>query len=106
VRLLAVTSDARIKVLPDVATIAEAGIPGYEFAAWIAVLTPAGVPRPIIDVLHATLKKALDDPDVEKRLSDLGLDPMFMTPEQFAQRLKSDYGKYAKVIVLSGAKVE
>lgn len=106
VRLLGVTSDARIKRLPDLPTIAEAAVPGYEFAAWVGVLTPAGVPRPIIETLHAALKKALGDPDVEKKLSDLALDPMLMTPERFAQRLKSDYDKYAKVVALSGARVE
>lgn len=106
IRLLGVTSDTRIKLLPELPTIAEAAVPGYEFAAWVGVLTPAGVPRPIIETLHAALKKALDDPDVEKKLSDLALDPMFMTPERFAQRLKSDYDKYAKVVALSGAKVE
>lgn len=106
VRLLGVTSDTRIKLLPDLPTIAEAGVPGYDFAAWVGVLTPAGVPRPIIETLHAALKKTLNDPEVNKRLGDLALDPLFMTPEQFAQRLKSDYDKYAKVIALSGAKVE
>lgn len=106
IRLIGVTSDTRIKLLPDLPTIAEAGVPGYEFAAWVGVLTPAGVPRPIIDTLHASLKKSLSDPDVEKRLGDLALDPMFMSPEDFARRLKSDYDKYAKVVAQSGAKVE
>ncbi|MCE9641143.1 MAG: tripartite tricarboxylate transporter substrate binding protein [Betaproteobacteria bacterium] len=106
VRLLGVTSDTRIKLLPELPTIAEAGLSGYEFAAWVGVLTPAGVARPIIDTLHGALKKALADPDVEKRLMDLALDPMFMSPEEFARRLRSDFDKYAKVVPQSGATVE
>jgi len=106
VRLLGVVSDKRIRLLPDLPTISEAGIPGYEFAAWVGIFTPMGVPTPIIQTLHAAIRKALDDPTVDKRLTDLALDPMFMTPEQFARRLKADYDKYAKVVALAGAEVK
>jgi tripartite-type tricarboxylate transporter receptor subunit TctC len=105
-RLLAVTSDVRIKQLPDVPTLAEAGVPGYELTAWVGAFVPAGTNRAIVDRLNAELKKALDHPDVAGRFANLALDPMFMTPEQFAVRLKSDYDKYAKLIALIGAKVD
>jgi tripartite-type tricarboxylate transporter receptor subunit TctC len=105
-RAVAVTSDERITQYPQVPTIAEGGVKGYEFTAWIGALAPAGVPKPIIDKLNAELHKALKDKGVAEKLSSQTLDPMFMTPEQFAVRLKSDYDKYAKVIKETGAKVD
>ena len=105
VRPIGVTSDKRTTQFPDVPALAEA-IPGYEFTAWVGCFAPKGTPRPIIDRLNAEIKKVLDDPAVAKSLSNLTLDPMYMTPEQFAQRLKSDYDKYAKIVKLSGARIE
>ena len=106
IRILAVTSDARMKQLPDVPTIAEAGVPGYEFTAWVAAFVPAGTPKPIVDRLSAEIKKALDHPDVVARFDNVAFEQIFMTPEQFAVRLKSDSDKYAKLIALTGAKVD
>ena len=106
VRLLAVTSDTRIKQLPDVPTLAEAGVPGYEFTAWVGAFVPAGTNRAIVDKLSVEIKKALEHPDVATKFNNLAFDPMFMTPEQFAVRLKSDYDKYAKLIELTGAKID
>jgi tripartite-type tricarboxylate transporter receptor subunit TctC len=106
VRVLAVTSDVRIKQLPDVPTLAEAGVPGYELTAWVGAFVPAGTSRAIVDRLSSELKKALDHPDVAARFNNLALEPMYMTPEQFAARLRSDYDKYAKLVALSGAKVD
>ncbi len=105
-RAIAVTSDERIVQYPQVQTIAEGGVKGYEFTAWIGALAPANVPKPIIDKLNAELHKALKDKNVAEKLSSQTLDPMFMSPEQFAVRLKSDYDKYAKVIQETGAKVD
>jgi tripartite-type tricarboxylate transporter receptor subunit TctC len=81
-------------------------VKGYEFTAWIGALAPAGVPKPIIDRLNAEIHKALKDKGVAEKLSAQTLDPMFMSPEQFAVRLKSDYDKYAKVIKETGARVD
>jgi tripartite-type tricarboxylate transporter receptor subunit TctC len=106
VRAIAVTSDKRVDAYPNVPTIAESGVPGYEFTAWIGALGPAGMPKPIVDKLNADMHKVLRMPDVAKTLNSQTLEPMFMTPEQFAQRLKTDYDKYEKVIRVSGAKVE
>ena len=104
VRPLGVTSDKRTDQFPDVPAIAET-VPGYEFTAWVGCFAPAGTPRPIVDQLNAALKKALADPGVASKLTVQTLDPMHMTPEQFAARLKSDYDKYEKVIRISGAKI-
>jgi len=104
VRPLGVTSDQRTTQFPDVPAIAET-VPGYEFTAWVGCFAPAGTPKPIIDRLNAELRKALADPGVASKLNVQTLDPMPMTPEQFAARLKSDYEKYEKVIKLSGATI-
>ncbi len=105
VRPLGVTSDKRTTQFPDVPAIAEA-VPGYEFTAWVGAFVPAGTPKAVVDKLNADLRKALADPDVAKKLSAQTLDPMPMTPEQFAARLKSDYDKYEKVIKISGARID
>jgi len=105
VRPLGVSSDKRTVQFPEVPAIAEA-VPGYEFTAWVGAFVPAKTPRAIVDKLNAELKKALDHPDVAKNLSSQTLDPMFMTPEQFSGRLKSDYDKYEKVVKISGAKID
>ncbi|MGH8634610.1 MAG: Bug family tripartite tricarboxylate transporter substrate binding protein, partial [Burkholderiales bacterium] len=104
-RALGVTSEKRTTQFPDVPAIAEA-VPGYEFTAWIGCFLPKGTPRPIVDKLNEELRKALADPGVASRLSAQTLDPMPMTPEQFAARLKSDYEKYEKVVRISGARIE
>jgi tripartite-type tricarboxylate transporter receptor subunit TctC len=105
VRPLGVTSDKRTTQYPDVPAIAEA-VPGYEFTAWVACFAPKGTPRAIIDKLNADLAKVLADRDVASKLSAQTLDPMHMTPQQFAARLKSDYDKYEKVVKISGATID
>ena len=105
-RALGVTSERRVSQYPDIPSIAEAGVKGYEFTAWIGAFAPGATPRPIVDRLNAELKKALAAPEVVKSLSGQTLDPMPMTPEQFAERLRSDYAKYEKVIKLSGARID
>lgn len=105
VRPLGVSSDKRAPQFPDVPTIAEF-VPGYEFTAWVAAFAPAKTPRPIVDALNAAIGKALADPDVASKLTAQTLDPMHMTPEQFAQRLKSDYEKYAQTVKISGARID
>jgi tripartite-type tricarboxylate transporter receptor subunit TctC len=98
-RLLAVTSDTRLKQFPNTPTVAEAGVPGYEFRGWVAVLGPAGLPKPIVERLSAEIKKVLDSPDSKLE----SLEPWYMTPEQTAARMRSDYDKYGKIIKLTGA---
>jgi tripartite-type tricarboxylate transporter receptor subunit TctC len=105
VRPLGVTSDKRTTQYPNVPAIGEA-IPGYEFTAWVGCFVPKGTPKAVVDKLNEELRKALADPGVASKLSAQTLDPMPMTLEQFASRLKSDYDKYEKVIKISGAKID
>ena len=105
VRALGVSSPKRLPQTPDIPTIAEAGVPGYDYVAWVAAFAPAGTPRPIIDRLNAEIKKALDTPEVSGRFNNIALNPMFSSPEQFAALLKSDYDRSAKLIAATGVKV-
>jgi tripartite-type tricarboxylate transporter receptor subunit TctC len=105
VRPLGVSSDERVPQYPDVPAIAEF-VPGYEFTAWVGCFVPAGTPKAIVDAVNGALKKALADPDVAKKLNAQTLAPLYMTPEQFAARIKADYDKYAKVVKISGARVD
>jgi tripartite-type tricarboxylate transporter receptor subunit TctC len=104
-RALGVTSGTRLKQFPDIPAIAE-GIPGYDFSAWIGAFVPAATPKPIVERLNTELRKTLDHPEVMKIMGGQTLDPMPMSPEQFAARLKSDYDKYEKLIKATGAKLE
>jgi len=105
VRALAVTSDQRTTQYPDVPAIAET-IPGYEFTGWVGAFAPKGTPKPVIDKLNAEIRKALADPGVASKLAAQTLDPLPLTPEEFAQRLKSDYDKYEKVVRFAGVRVD
>jgi len=96
-RGLGVSSAERLKQFPNIPAISEV-IPGYEFTAWVGSFVPAGTPPAIVNKLNADLKKALADPAVSKQLTNLTLDPMYMTPAQFDKRLKSDYVRYEKLM--------
>ena len=103
-RLLAVTSDTRLPQFPEVPTIAEAGVPGYEFRGWVGVLAPAGTPKAIVDRLNVEIKKVQDSPDMKPKLQ--AFEPWYMTPEQTEARIKSDYEKYGRLIKLTGIRVD
>jgi len=105
VRPLGVTSAKRVSQFPDVPAIGES-VPGFEFVAWVGAFVAAGTPRPIVDRINAEFRKALANPDTIKVLGAQTLDPMPMSPEDFAKLLKTDYDKYEKVIKLSGAKLD
>jgi len=105
VRPIAVSSDTRTTQFPEVPAIAET-VKGFEFTSWFASFAPAGTPKPIIDKLNAEIKKATADPDVASKLSAQVLDPMYMTPEEFAKQLKSDYDRLKQVVKDSGARIE
>jgi tripartite-type tricarboxylate transporter receptor subunit TctC len=105
-KALGVGSAKRTKQLPDVPTISESGVPGYEMNPWIGMFVPAGTPKPIIDKLNAEINKAFATPDVIQKLEAQALDPWTSTPEEFNARLKVDYEKYGKLIKLTGAQVE
>src|SRR5689334_17260567 len=105
VRALGVTSPDRSKQFPDIPAIAEF-VPGYDFVGWVGCFVPAGTPRPIVDALNAALKTALQDAEIVSKLTSQTLDPLYSTPEQFAERLQADYRKYAEIVKISGAKIE
>ena len=101
-RALAVTSDTRLRQFPDLPTVAEAGVPGYEYRGWVALFAPAGTPKPIVDRLNAEIKKVLERPD--NKLDNL--EPWYMTPERAQARVRSDYEKHGKLVKLIGGKLD
>ena len=106
IRLVGVTSTKRSRYLPDVPTIAESGLPGYEFDSWFGLLGPAGTPSVEIDRVHTAVGKLLKDPVILDRLDKQGIEPMAMSNADFARLLAADYERMAKVVKASGAKVE
>lgn len=104
IRALAVSTNKRSSAMPDLPTIAEAGVPGYEAGAWFGLLAPAGTPKAIVAQLSAESARILKLPDMSKRISELGAEPVGSTPEQFAELINSEIAKWAKVI--KDAKVE
>jgi tripartite-type tricarboxylate transporter receptor subunit TctC len=105
-KALAVTSARRSFVAPEVPTMAEAGLPGYDISSWQALFAPAGVPRAIVDRLYVETAKALKSPDVAMRLHDLGLDAGGMAPDELMALVRSDIPRLGKVVRDSGAKVD
>jgi tripartite-type tricarboxylate transporter receptor subunit TctC len=105
-KALAVTTRKRSFVAPDVPTMEEAGLPGYDITSWQALFAPAGTPKEIIARLHAETAKALKAPDVAKRLEELGLDAGGITPEELAAIIRSDIPRLGKIVRDSGAKVD
>lgn len=98
VRALGVTSVKRTPLAPEVPTIAEAGVPGYEASGWYAVLAPAGTPQPIVTRLHRELQNVLAERDVKERFAATGVEPIGMTPEQFAAYMRAEHAKWGKVV--------
>ena len=105
-RGMGVTSTQRSALAPDLPTISEAGVAGYEVSTWHGVLAPAGTPREIIARLNDESVKLLTLPDVQERLRVADSVVIGSTPEQFAAHIRSDIAKWAKVIQLSGARAE
>jgi tripartite-type tricarboxylate transporter receptor subunit TctC len=105
VRIIAVSSATRTKQFPDIPSIGET-LKGYDYSSWFGAFAPAGTPRPIVDRLNAEIRKAMADPTVAANLSAQTLDPMPMSPDEFAKFLKSDYDKVGDVVRISGARVE
>ena len=103
-RALGVTTLKRSPALPNVPTISEAGVKGYEAASWSAMLAPAGTPRRIIDMVHAAIVDALRSAQVKSLLTRLGGQPIGSTPEQFAQTLRAEIAKWQKVAKRAGIK--
>ncbi len=105
-RALGVTGLKRVPSAPDVPTIAEAGLPGYEVAGWYGLVAPAGTAKEIVARLSAQTAAAMRTPEVARRYSSEGADPVGSTPEVFAELISRDIAKWAKVIKASGARVD
>ena len=105
-RALGVSTAKRISALPDVPTIAEAGVPGFEAVGWNGLVGPAGMPAAIVDKLNATVTRIVHEPAMSKYLSSQGADPETGTPAEFAAYIKSEIAKWAQVVKDSGAQID
>jgi tripartite-type tricarboxylate transporter receptor subunit TctC len=105
-RALGVTTAKRTPAAPDVPTIAESGLPGYEQSAWHGLLAPAGTPEAIITKLHAEVVRALRSPDVAERFAVQGIDVIGSSPAEFAAFIKQDLAKYEKLVKTAGIRVD
>ena len=106
IRLIGVTSPKRSRYLPDIPTIAESGLPGYQFDSWFGLLGPAATPASEVNRINTAMATLLKDPVVLARLDKQGIEPLAMTNPDFARLLAIDYERMAKVVKASGAKVE
>jgi tripartite-type tricarboxylate transporter receptor subunit TctC len=105
-RAIAVTGIKRSRIAPELLTVAESGLPGYDISPWFGIVTAAGAPRDIVLKLNGAIVQALKSPDVLKRLEQFGYEPIGGTPEQFAATIRADITKYAKIIRQAGIKAE
>src|SRR5262249_18494364 len=106
VRALGTSGKQRSAILPDVPTLSEAGVPGYEATLWVGVMAPAGTPRPIIDLLNTEINKILARPDVKESWEKQGATPVLMPPDEFGAYVQSEIEKWANVIKANGIKPE
>jgi len=105
-KALAVTTAERSKLAPELPTMAEAGLPGFDISTWFGLLAPAGTPKDVIAKWNGEVTKILSSPEMRERLTAQGADPAPTTPEQFAAFIRSEIAKYAKIVKASGAKVD
>ena len=101
-RAIATSGRQRSRALPEVPTVAESGLPGFEVVLWQGLLAPAGTPRPIIERLHEGVSAGMTKPDLRERFAQLNVDPVGGTPAQFATYLQSEFDKWGKVIRAAG----
>jgi tripartite-type tricarboxylate transporter receptor subunit TctC len=105
-RLLAVTTARRSSALLDAPTIAEAGVPGYDFTGWMGVLAPAGTPRAVVDKLYRDFARVVQLPEVRQRFASDGADPVGSSPEEFAAYLRAEIARWTKVVKTAGIKAD
>jgi tripartite-type tricarboxylate transporter receptor subunit TctC len=105
-RALGITGAKRASGLPDIPTIAEAGVPGFEASAWYGVLAPAGAPPAIINKLQSEIHAVLRAPEISDKLVAQGLEPAANTPDEFARFIHAEFAKWSKVINVAGVKLE
>lgn len=105
-RALAVTTPQRWPGAPDIPTVAESGVPGYEVSGWFGLLAPAGTPKEVLNTLQVAIAQAVKTPEVAKQLRDLGAEPVANTPEVFAKEISADVDKWRKVVKATGVKLD
>jgi tripartite-type tricarboxylate transporter receptor subunit TctC len=107
VRVLGVTTAKRVAAAPDIPTLAESGLPGFELVAWQGVVAPSGVPRPIVDQLAAQIAKLMNDPATRDKLTAIALEPLTgSTPDSFAAYIRTEVDRWADIVRKSGAELE
>ncbi|HYP83135.1 tripartite tricarboxylate transporter substrate binding protein [Variovorax sp.] len=106
VHALGVTSRTRMAALPQVPTLAEAGLPGYEVSNWLGVLAPAGTPRDVVAELNTAVNRAMGDAGMRRQLTALGIEPATSSPDEFAALIRSEIPKWAQIVKTSGATLE
>jgi tripartite-type tricarboxylate transporter receptor subunit TctC len=105
VRALGTSGENRSPIVPDVPTIAEAGVPGFTASGWVGIMAPAATPKPIVDLLNREINKILASPEVRETWAMQGVDPMFMTSDEFGAFIKIEIEKWAKVAQVAGVKI-
>ena len=106
VRALAVTSGHRSPSLPDVPTLAESGLPGFDLVTWIGFVAPAGVDKAIVTKLNREIVRILQLPETKEKLNAIGMEVVGSTPEQFSQTIKDDAVKFGRIIKSAGIKLD
>jgi tripartite-type tricarboxylate transporter receptor subunit TctC len=105
-KMLAVTTLKRVSNFPEVPTLAESGMRGFDVGAWQGLMVPAGTPRPVIDRLNVELRKALANPEVRVKLAQQGAETLGSTPEEYGDYIKKEIARWGKVVQQSGVKAE
>lgn len=105
-KALATSGKARSTVLPEVPTVSEAGVPGYDAVIWLGIMAPAGTPRAIVDRLNAEITRAANSPEMKEAWAKQGATAMSMSPEEFTRYLREDIDKWARIVKVSGAKAD
>lgn len=105
-KMLAVTTAKRMSLFPDVPTLAESGMPGFEVGAWQGVLVPANTPKPVIQRLNLEVLKALQTPEVKQKLAQQGVEALSSTPEEYGNYISSELTRWVKVVKLAGISLE
>ncbi|MDB5883784.1 MAG: tctC [Ramlibacter sp.] len=106
IKLLAYTGAKRSRFLPELPTVAEAGLPGYHFDSWFGLLAPAATPKAEVERINAAMQKVLADPAVQQRFATLGVEPAPMSSDEFQKLLRADYETAGQIVKASGAKIE
>jgi tripartite-type tricarboxylate transporter receptor subunit TctC len=105
-KMLAVTTPKRLSIFPDVPTLAEAGVPGFDVGAWQGLMVPAKTPAPIVERLNAELMKALQSPEVRAKLAQQGTEPLGSTPAEYGAYIKSELARWSKIVKETGVTLE